>query len=172
MSAWILVGMMGSGKSTVGKALAEATGRAFIDTDMLLQNRFGRPVAQVFGIYGEETFRAHETSVLKGIEPGRAVVSTGGGIVTRPENWIEMRRLGVVAYLHADWETLADRLEASKRKRPLLDRPDWKDELRRLIQVREPLYRQADLVVEVDQRDIELAADRIREKFEAWEATH
>lgn len=167
--AWILVGMMGSGKSSVGKAVAEGSERTFIDTDVLLQNRFGRPVSQVFGIYGEETFRAHETSVLKSILPGPMVLSTGGGIVTRPENWTELARLGIVAYLHASWETLAERLEQSKRKRPLLDRPDWKDELRRLMAEREHLYQQADFVIEVDQQDISLAAERVIEQFRQQE---
>jgi len=163
--AWILVGMMGSGKSTVGKAVAEASGRDFVDTDVLLQNRFGRSIPQIFELYGEETFRAHETSVLKSVTQANCVLSTGGGIVTRPENWEEMRRIGIVAYLHADWETLADRLEQSKRKRPLLDRPDWKEELHRLMTEREPQYRKADFVIDVDQRDIAVAADRVIYEF-------
>ena len=168
--AWILVGMMGSGKSTVGKAVAEASGREFIDTDVLLQNRFGRTIPQIFSLYGEETFRAHETSVLKSVSCANCVLSTGGGIVTRLENWTEMKRLGIIAYLHADWKTLAERLEQSKRKRPLLDRTDWKEELERLMNEREPQYRQADFVIEVDQQDINVAAQRVIDEFQQREA--
>src|SRR5437868_3400733 len=96
---WVLVGMMGAGKSAVGRALAGLAAREFVDTDQLLQNRFGRPVSQIFQHYGEETFRDHETNILRGLAPGRFVLSTGGGIVLREANWLEMRRLGVVIYL-------------------------------------------------------------------------
>src|SRR5690349_9612051 len=108
---WILVGMMGAGKSSVGRALAEASGRPFLDTDLMLQNRLGRPITQIFQVYGEETFRDHETSILRSLEPHPAIVSTGGGIVIREANWSEMKRLGLVIYLKARPETLISRLE-------------------------------------------------------------
>ncbi|MGV3618800.1 MAG: shikimate kinase [Fimbriimonas sp.] len=155
--------MMGAGKSTVGKALATLENREFLDTDGLLQARLGRPVAQIFSIYGEDTFRDHETSILKGLEPGPSVVSTGGGIVLRPENWEEMRRLGTTIFLDCTPETLIDRLERSKRKRPLLQVEDWEDRLRALLEQRLPLYRQADVVVSLDDLEIDDAALKVRE---------
>src|SRR3954464_1775303 len=87
---WILVGMMGAGKTSLGRSLAGLSGREHLDTDHLLQRRLGRPIPQLFNIYGEATFRDHETSILKGLEPGPSVISTGGGIVLRPVNWVEM----------------------------------------------------------------------------------
>src|SRR5450631_3409697 len=71
---WILVGMMGVGKSAVGRELAVRTGREFVDTDQMLQNRLGRPISQLFQIYGESAFRDHETAILKSIVPSLAVV--------------------------------------------------------------------------------------------------
>src|SRR5580658_4293007 len=122
---WILVGMMGAGKSSIGRLLAESTGRSFVDTDLILQQRLGRPISQIFQIYGEEAFRDHETSVLKGLEPSMSVISTGGGIVLRDENWAEFNRLGQTIFLDASIETLIGRLAVSKKKRPLLQVEDW-----------------------------------------------
>ncbi|MFX5268097.1 shikimate kinase, partial [Acinetobacter baumannii] len=90
-----------------------------VDTDQILQNRFGRPISTIFKLYGEEAFRGHETSVLKELSPDNAVISTGGGIVLREENWHELRRLGTILYLRASADTLKKRLHYSKRKRPL-----------------------------------------------------
>ena len=117
---WILLGMMGAGKSSIGRNLAEASHRPFLDTDLLLQNRLGRPVSQIFQVYGEATFRDHETSILRNLEPEPVVLATGGGIVLREENWTEMRRLGITVFLDAAFETLTERLARSKKKRPLL----------------------------------------------------
>src|SRR4051794_13739349 len=113
---WILVGMMGVGKSAVGRELAVRTGRSFLDTDQLLQHRLGRPVSQLFQIYGEDAFREHETSILRSLEPCDAILSTGGGVVTREANWVELRRLGTVAYLKATEEEIIARLTVSKKR--------------------------------------------------------
>src|SRR5690349_9779443 len=103
---WILLGMMGAGKSAVGRALAELSGREFVDTDLLLQQRLGRPISQLFAVYGEDAFRDHETSILRSLEPLPVVLATGGGIVVREENWSELRRLGTTIYLRATPETI------------------------------------------------------------------
>jgi shikimate kinase len=158
--AWVLIGMMGAGKTSVGRVLAEQTGREFIDTDSLLQQRLGRSIPQIFQVYGEEAFRDHETSVLRSIPVSPAILSTGGGIVLRPDNWDEMRRIGAVIYLQVPFQILVARLESSKKKRPLLEVDDWQERLQSLLDIREPLYRQADIVVEIDSDDVQLAADR------------
>lgn len=158
--SWILIGMMGAGKSSVGRALAELSGREFHDTDLLLQARFGRPVSQIFAVYGESTFRDHETSVLKGLEPNDVVLATGGGIVMRNCNWDEFRRLGTTIYLQAEFETLAERLSKSKKKRPLLECEDWQARLTSLLEARRELYEQADVTVSVDGIDVCEAAER------------
>lgn len=165
---WILVGMMGAGKSAVGRELAALTGREFWDTDQMLQRRVCHSIPTIFRLYGEGTFRAHETAVLKGLSPAAAVVSTGGGIVTRPENWTELRRLGTVAYLRATPDGLIARLTLSRKKRPLLMDECWEDDVRRILASRAALYEQADLIVDVDGLEIVEAAERLKERFESW----
>ncbi len=142
-----LVGMMGAGKSAVGRPLAEALGYRFIDADATLTEAAGRPIAEIFSSEGEEAFRALETSVLNGIASWHSlVVATGGGAVTRPENWGHMRQ-GVVVWLDAPEAELLRRLAADPTRRPLLEAPDPTGRLQALLQERRPLYAQADLAV-------------------------
>lgn len=155
--------MMGSGKSTVGRELARLSDRQFSDTDQLLQNRFGRPIDQVFELYGEEAFRGHETSILRGLEPAAGVLATGGGIVGREENWQEMRRLGKVIYMRVPLEVLKDRLARTKRKRPLLAYEDWESRLETLLEKRTALYEQADLIFDVQEEELEGTALKLSE---------
>jgi shikimate kinase len=170
--AWILIGMMGAGKSAVGRAIASLSNRPFVDTDQLLQARFGRSIDQIFKRFGEETFRAHETSILKGLEPGSYVLATGGGIVMRPQNWDEMRRLGVTLFLDAGREVLCGRLAASKKKRPLLEVEDWEGRVETLLEARIPLYTQADLRVELGSRGIDEIAQEALRLLRQWEEEH
>ncbi len=162
--------MMGSGKSSVGRTLASLTSRSFEDTDLLLEHRFGRTVSQIFKVYGEEAFREHEASVLRSLQPGKCVLSTGGGIILRDSNWDEMRRLGMTVYLRASKETLAQRLEVSKRKRPLLMVEDWEDRLDSLLEARRSLYEKADIIVDTGLEPIEEIAERAKSLIESYEA--
>ncbi len=165
--AWILVGMMGAGKTTVGRILSERTGRVFRDVDRMLVNRLGRPIPQLFSIYGEETFREHETAILKSLEPEASIVSTGGGIVLRPVNWEIMRALGTVIYLKAPLEVLMERLAASKKKRPLLQVEDPEERVKSILEARTPLYEQADVIIELGDSDAEGGANLVMEAMEA-----
>lgn len=140
---------MGAGKSTIGRELAARSGRTFADTDLLLQARFGRSLPRVFDLYGEVTFRDHETSILKSLEPANQVLATGGGIVQNPENWTEMQRLGTTVYMNVAPEILKMRLEKSKRPRPLLMVENWHERFDDLFYRRQPMYMQADVVVEL-----------------------
>lgn len=158
---WILVGMMGAGKTTIGRGLAGRSGREFRDTDSLLQKRFGRPVSEIFRVYGEETFRDHETSILKGLEPGPIVLATGGGIVLRDANWVEMRRLGTVVFLDVESDVLQDRLERSKKRRPLLSVDDWQSRFRAILNERRERYELADHCLTVADEDNEAIIDRL-----------
>jgi len=166
---WILLGMMGAGKSSNGRALADISGRQFLDTDQLLQQRLGRPIPQIFQIYGEETFRAHETSILRSLEPSPIVLATGGGIVTRSENWLELERLGLTIFLDATPQTLKDRLVRSKKKRPLLQTDEWETRIDQLLADRMPLYRRAWLTVAVDDVDLEDGAQKVLDAIGAVE---
>ncbi len=164
--SWILIGMMGSGKSAVGRRLAEKSGRAFVDTDTLLQTRFGRSVDSIFKVYGEAAFREHETSILRSLEPGDDIVSTGGGIVCRPENWEEFSRLGISIYLRASIDTLVARLEASQKKRPLLAGGNVRTRIQDLMSRRQALYARADHCVDVDGCEIDEVVSRVLEVVE------
>ena len=155
---WILLGMMGSGKSALGRSIADLSGREFIDTDILVQNTVCRPISQVFKLYGEAAFREHESAVLRKLAPGASVVSTGGGIVLRPDNWTELRRLGITVYLDAPVEALIERLGRSKKRRPLLEGEGWESKVLDLMEQRAPLYRQADLTVVVGEKDVDSTA--------------
>jgi shikimate kinase len=166
----VLVGMMGSGKSVLGMALAEALEVPFIDTDRLFEARLGKPISLWFEQYGEASFREHETLTLQSLEPEPAVLSTGGGIVLREENWAEMRRLGTVVYLDVPPAAIKERLRTSKRRRPLLMHEDWEDRFDKIYAERKPVYSRADIVVRLDFKDIGSAVEElIGELCKRWQ---
>ena len=145
-----LIGMMGSGKSAVGRPLAEALGYRFLDADTSLEQVAGKPIPELFASEGEQGFRALEAAVLNQIAAWHSlVVATGGGVVTRPENWGQLHQ-GVVIWLDAPDALLLERLLADPTPRPLLACPDPAARLAELLQERRPLYAQADLHIVQD----------------------
>lgn len=166
--AWILIGMMGSGKTTVGRELARLSGREFLDLDVVMQRRLGRTVRSLFQVYGEDTFREHETRALGSLEPGSYVLATGGGVVLRERNWAEMRRLGIVVFLDVGWEQLRDRLARGRHRRPLLQTEDWEARAQDLYRHRRPLYLQADIVVPLENQGVVAAARSVLEELKKW----
>jgi shikimate kinase len=158
-----LVGMMGSGKSAVGRPLARALGYRFIDADTTLERMAGRSIPQIFAEEGEEGFRSLETAVLDQLAHWHSlVVATGGGVVTRPVNWGHLQQ-GVVIWLEAPEAVLLARLEADPTPRPLLADPDPAARLRHLLGERRPLYAQADLHVSQGAESPEEVASRVLE---------
>ena len=142
-----LVGMMGAGKSAVGGPLADALGYRFVDADTVLEAAAGRPIPAIFASDGEAEFRRLETAVLGQISAWHSlVVATGGGVVTRPENWGHMRQ-GVVVWLDAPAGLLLARLRSDPTPRPMLQADDPAGRLQQLLAERRPLYAQADLHV-------------------------
>ena len=142
-----LVGMMGAGKTTVGRALAQRMKREFVDTDRVLVERTGVAVATVFEIEGEEGFRKRESAVLQEVcEQDGRVIATGGGIVLAAENRRVMRECGTVVYLRARLESLWERTRHDT-SRPLLATPNPKARLAELLTQREPLYREVAHVI-------------------------
>ncbi len=142
-----LVGLMGAGKSTVGRRLAEKLGRKFYDSDTEIEKAAGLSITDIFALHGEEDFRRGEHQVLKRLlaEPPH-VLATGGGAYLNAETRALMRENAVTVWLNADLETLWRRVQ-KRDTRPLLRRPDAKDVLTNLLAEREPIYSQADLVV-------------------------
>nr|WP_283249564.1 shikimate kinase [Hydrogenophilus thiooxidans] len=143
-----MVGMMGAGKTTVGKALAARHGLAFVDADEALEARTGVPIPLIFEMEGEAGFRDREARLLDELlARENLVIATGGGAVTRAENRQRFKRRGVVVYLEAPLEVLWERLQHD-RTRPLLQVPDPKARLAALLTERDPWYREvADLIV-------------------------
>jgi shikimate kinase len=152
----VLVGLMGSGKSTVARALGERLGRRLVDTDSVIEARTGRTVRQIFADDGEPAFRALEAQVLSDAlaDPEPTVIAAAGGVVLRDENRAALRSSGArVVWLAADPAVLVERVRSGGH-RPALD-ADPAGTLRRMHETREPLYREvADLIVSVDGRSV------------------
>lgn len=148
----VLVGLMGSGKTTVGKKVAKLIGHRFLDADVELEARSGRSVAEWFAAEGEAGFRDAETDLLVHLlaDPHPVVVGAGGGVVVRPANRQRLRAPDVsVIYLHGEPGFLASRAKA-KPHRPLLADTDPAQVLGDMYVARDPLYREvADAIVEV-----------------------
>ena len=158
-----LVGMMGSGKSTAGRQLAAQLDYRFLDADHSLEQVAGRSIPEIFASEGEAGFRQLESAVLNQIASWHSlVVATGGGVVTRPENWGQMRQ-GVVIWLDAPEALLLQRLNADPTPRPLMAAADPAARLAALLAERRPLYAQADLHIVQDGRPPEQVARQVLE---------
>ena len=158
-----LVGMMGSGKSTAGRHLAELLGYRFLDADSSIEQVAGRSIPEVFASEGEAGFRALEAAVLNQIASWHSlVVATGGGVVTRPDNWGQLHQ-GVVIWLDAPEALLLERLSSDPTPRPLLQADDPAARLKALLAERRPLYAQADLHIVQDGRPADQVAVQILE---------
>jgi shikimate kinase len=168
--AIVLIGFMGAGKSSVGRMLAALTGLPRFDTDEMVGQRFGCTISQIFETYGEGTFREAETETLGTLSgKGRAIIVTGGGIVTRPENVALLRQLGTVVLLAADEQTLFGRI-SRRTSRPLLRTENPRGTVTALLEKRLPLYRDAaDVEVDTSTRTHEEVANLILEKIERYD---
>lgn len=162
-----LVGMMGAGKTTVGRLLARRMKRAFLDSDHEIERRCGVPVPVIFDIEGEPGFRVREAQMIAELTARDGVVlATGGGAVLDPENrrWLAAR--GTVVYLHAPPADLYERVRHDK-NRPLLATPDPLAKLETLYAERDPLYREvADLVVDTGMQSAQTLARHLLGRLE------
>lgn len=157
---------MGAGKTTIGRQLAQALGKEFMDSDHEIEARTGVNIPLIFELEGEAGFRERESAVLDELtERDNVVLATGGGAVLREENRRHMKQRGMVVYLQADVEQLLERTRKDK-NRPLLQTGDPEGRLTCLLQEREPLYLElADLVVNTGQGNIRSVVDTILEKL-------
>lgn len=150
-----LVGLMGAGKSTIGRQLARELGKQFRDSDSEIEKRTGVSIDVIFDIEGEQGFRRRETRMLQELVEERGIVlATGGGAVLASENRQLLTDNGLIIYLKASAEHLAGRVKLDRR-RPLLQTGDKLAKIRELMTQREPVYQQlADMVVETNNRSI------------------
>lgn len=151
----ILVGMMGSGKTTMGRLLARSLGKAFVDSDEEIQKRTGVTIPHIFDIEGEPGFRQRETTAIHDLV-GRdnIVLATGGGAVLAEQNRECLQQNGIVIYLKANVHDLWQRTRHD-RNRPLLQTADPHSKLTELFQQRDPLYQQmSDIVVQSGKQSV------------------
>ncbi len=158
-----LTGFMGSGKSTVGRRLAQQLGLSFVDLDLEIEKRDGRLIRDIFSQDGEPFFRQLESDILRSVcsNSTSAVVATGGGIVINPENRQLMRSFGLVINLQVDYASVAQRL-AKDQSRPLLKNKD-EGAITALMTERMAAYADADMVIDTAQKTPQgIVADIIR----------
>ena len=156
-----LVGMMGSGKTSTGRPLAERLGYGFVDADAVIEQAAGCSIPEIFDRDGEAGFRSLESQVLSAISQRHSlVVATGGGVVTQPENW-GLLHSGIVIWLDVVPDQLLQRLNADSTVRPLLQTADPEAALNALLNERRPLYAEADLTVVINDEPPEAVADGI-----------
>ena len=144
----VLVGMMGAGKSSIGRRLAQRLGVTFVDADAEIEAAAGMTIAEIFATYGESDFRSGEARVIaRLLEQGQQVVATGGGAFMNPATRAGIRQKGVSVWLKADFEVLMRRVK----RRATADRPmlqgDPAQRIRHLMAERYPVYAEADVTV-------------------------
>ncbi len=157
----ILCGMMGCGKTTVGREIARRIGAFCCDTDDLIVEKHGR-IADIFALFGEGRFREIETETVKGLsQKDGLVIATGGGLVLKEENVELLKANGKIVYLRAKKETLLSRLQGDSERPLLQSKESLSDRLAQLLEVRAPIYeRIADYTVDVDGKTpYEIAAE-------------
>lgn len=143
----VMIGMMGAGKSSIGKRLAARLGIPFADADAAIEEAAGMSIADIFVAHGEPSFRSGETRVIaRLLENGPQVLSTGGGAFVNPETRARIQEKGISVWLKADMEVLLRRVKR-RDNRPLLKTDDPEMTLTNLLAAREPYYNQANLTV-------------------------
>jgi len=161
-----LIGFMGTGKTAVGKALAEKLGREFIEMDSLIEQEAGKTIPEVFQQDGEITFRELEIEVTRQVSVKKnVVIACGGGVVLNKINIDRLKQECLIVYLTASPGVILKRTLADETERPLLKTPDRVRQIEQLLKFRRPFYeRAADLKVVTSSLDIDSVAKQIIEK--------
>lgn len=172
MTRIFLIGYMGAGKTTVGKALARRMNLSFIDTDLFIEHRYRKKVREIFATEGEVRFREIEhRMLLELVEFEDAVVSTGGGLPCFHEHMALMNRTGITVYLDVSVKELAARLEVSKNVRPVLQERsgnELTDFIAKSLLQRQAFYNQAHIRFDAEQMDTQHDAEALAEQLQ-WQ---
>jgi shikimate kinase len=160
-----LIGFMGTGKTSVGRLLAELLHFEFLDTDEMIQSRTGHAITEIFATSGEPAFRLLERQVVGELAGrARAVISTGGGLPTDVNNLAALKSHALVVCLWASPERIWERVR-NQSHRPLLHDPDPQRKIQELLEARKPFYHQADVLINTDQRSVREVAQQIILQF-------
>jgi len=164
----VLVGLMGAGKSAIGRRLAERLGIPFADADTEIETAAGRTIEEIFAEHGEAAFREGERKVIARLLEGPAhVLATGGGAFMDPETRGRIHAQGRSVWLKADLEVLLKRVR-KRNNRPLLKQGDPREILQRLMTLRYPVYAEADIAVESVEGPHDSVVDAIIEALATW----
>ncbi|WP_273483368.1 shikimate kinase [Desulforamulus ruminis] len=159
----VLIGFMGSGKSTIGSRLARRLRYQFVDTDYEIEQVTDLTVAQIFAKYGVKRFRGEEALLVSKLADRKGlVIATGGGLVIKPENVEQLKKNGILIGLEASPETICKRVR-NKRTRPLLARRNLQETVERMLEERKDAYSVAEFTVNVDRLAPDQAVDIIIE---------
>ncbi len=158
----ILVGPMGSGKTTIGRQLARQLHKTFFDSDHEIENKTGANIPLIFELEGEEGFRKRETAMLDELSQKKGIVlATGGGAVLTLENRKMLRQRGIVIYLSAKIEQLWERTRLDK-NRPLLQTENPREKIEMLLKQRDPLYKEiADIIIDTGNGNVKTTIKQI-----------
>jgi shikimate kinase len=161
----VLIGFMATGKSTVGRLAARRLEFAFVDTDALIESRLQMPISDVFTQQGEAWFRRYEKDLVAELADYKhTVVATGGGLGANPDNLASLKNHALVVCLWASPETVWSRARRHTH-RPLLQDPDPLGKIRRLLEVRQPVYRLADVLIDAECRPLSRVAQQVVQQY-------
>ena len=165
----VLVGLMGAGKTSVGRQLANQMDRPFFDSDQEAEYSAGLRISDIFEIYGEPSFRKLEEKVILRLlkEDTPSVIATGGGAYISEKTQKNIKKYGISVWLKADLDTLMRRIVTTVH-RPILQTGDRRKTLENLIEVRYPIYARADIEIKVDKCSAGVMARKVRKKLEQF----
>ncbi|MCU0785756.1 MAG: shikimate kinase [Verrucomicrobia bacterium] len=167
-----LIGFMGTGKSSVGRLVADTLHFTFLDTDDVIEARAGKPITEIFAQEGEPAFRERECRLVEELaRRDKTVISTGGGLPINPANLASLKSHALVVCLWTSPEQIFERVR-HQTHRPLLNDPDPLGKIRSLLAAREPFYRQADVLVNTELRSVKEVEQQVIDQFRLAQSTH
>jgi shikimate kinase len=160
-----LIGFMGTGKTSVGRLVAEQLRFDYLDTDEMIQSATGKTIAEIFQQDGEAAFRTLEEKIVEELSAKvKTVISTGGGLPTNPNNLAGLKTHALVVCLWASPEKIWERVK-NQTHRPLLHHPNPQEKIKGLLAAREPFYKQADVLLNTEVRSLREVAQQVVHQF-------